>query len=371
MPLTEQQKRHTRPIHQTTSKVSTLTQKRISSDLVNSSKSKNGMRSISNTTDVKKASVRPKPAVLKVKKSHSKGESSHKDSLHHPVSSPEKELGLTKLLAAASAAVAVSPGVIRRGTPGEPEVTSKGLANPPPHERSKSSIDEKQARVFKDKDINSDTKAKDEKYNTFSRAIEMLPSFNDIDDDDDDIEVPEILRDIPLKEKHLDTIMENSSTKRFTKNVKSYNPETIEKCRAIESKMLQNRRHYKKDSRFVLDLYTLTFDDDESVDSIDTRGPLFTENSIYVDEKKKDKINIDLSKIQLKENSSYVSAKNNYHDFVSLEDYLIDVAGSKSFNSQDESNHSSTDIDISLPSKSQSVSSDNENDNVRSLSGIR
>ena len=34
--------------------------------------------------------------------------------------------------------------------------------------------------------------------------------------------------------------------------------------------MLQNRRHYKKDSRFVLDLYTLTFDEDESVE--DTHG---------------------------------------------------------------------------------------------------
>lgn len=29
-----------------------------------------------------------------------------------------------------------------------------------------------------------------------------------------------------------------------------------------------HRRHYKKDSRFVLDLYTLTYDSHESLDSI-------------------------------------------------------------------------------------------------------
>ena len=33
---------------------------------------------------------------------------------------------------------------------------------------------------------------------------------------------------------------------------------------------LRKKRHYKKDSRFLLDLYTLTFDEDESVDEIAT-----------------------------------------------------------------------------------------------------
>merc|ERR1712156_1405016 len=31
---------------------------------------------------------------------------------------------------------------------------------------------------------------------------------------------------------------------------------------------LRKKRHYKKDSRFLLDLYTLTFDENESVDEI-------------------------------------------------------------------------------------------------------
>ena len=33
---------------------------------------------------------------------------------------------------------------------------------------------------------------------------------------------------------------------------------------------LRKKRHYKKDSRFVLDLYTLTFDENETVDEIAT-----------------------------------------------------------------------------------------------------
>lgn len=33
---------------------------------------------------------------------------------------------------------------------------------------------------------------------------------------------------------------------------------------------LRKKRHYKKDSRFLLDLYTLTFDEDETVDEIAT-----------------------------------------------------------------------------------------------------
>lgn len=31
---------------------------------------------------------------------------------------------------------------------------------------------------------------------------------------------------------------------------------------------LKRKRHYKKDSRFVLDLYTLTFDDNETLESL-------------------------------------------------------------------------------------------------------
>ena len=34
--------------------------------------------------------------------------------------------------------------------------------------------------------------------------------------------------------------------------------------------ILKKKRHYKKDSRFLLDLYTLTFDENESVDEIAT-----------------------------------------------------------------------------------------------------
>ena len=45
----------------------------------------------------------------------------------------------------------------------------------------------------------------------------------------------------------------------------------MERRRKIEAKMFKNqRRHYKKDTRYVLDLYTLTFDEDETVDSIGT-----------------------------------------------------------------------------------------------------
>jgi len=34
---------------------------------------------------------------------------------------------------------------------------------------------------------------------------------------------------------------------------------------------LKRKRHYKKDTRFLLDLYTLTFDEDETLESLDTR----------------------------------------------------------------------------------------------------
>lgn len=37
---------------------------------------------------------------------------------------------------------------------------------------------------------------------------------------------------------------------------------------AKSSRCLAQRRHYKKDSRFVLDLYTLTYDSHESLDSL-------------------------------------------------------------------------------------------------------
>lgn len=40
---------------------------------------------------------------------------------------------------------------------------------------------------------------------------------------------------------------------------------------------LRKKRHYKKDSRFLLDLYTLTFDEDETVDEIATCNNLLEE----------------------------------------------------------------------------------------------
>ena len=43
----------------------------------------------------------------------------------------------------------------------------------------------------------------------------------------------------------------------------------LERRKKIEAKMFKNqRRHYKKDTRYVLDLYTLTFDEDETVESV-------------------------------------------------------------------------------------------------------
>lgn len=36
----------------------------------------------------------------------------------------------------------------------------------------------------------------------------------------------------------------------------------------LKSNRRLDRRHYKKDSRFVLDLYTLTYDSHESLDSL-------------------------------------------------------------------------------------------------------
>ncbi len=45
-------------------------------------------------------------------------------------------------------------------------------------------------------------------------------------------------------------------------------PTSSRKSRSV----LPDQRHYKKDSRFVLDLYTLTFDEDETVDDVETRA---------------------------------------------------------------------------------------------------
>ena len=170
----------------------------------------------------------------------------------------------------------------------------------------------------------------------------------------------------------MESIKEIQNIETISKNIINQTPENREKCKVIESKMLQNRRHYKKDSRFVLDLYTLTFDEDESVDSIDTRGPVLTENSAYVNERNDttDKIKLDLAKIHLKENSSYVTAKNNYYDFPSLEDYLMDYMSSKSSSSinEDTTYSSSSNNDLS---KSEMTIEEDGNDHIRSLSGIR
>lgn len=38
--------------------------------------------------------------------------------------------------------------------------------------------------------------------------------------------------------------------------------------RVMKTSRRLDRRHYKKDSRFVLDLYTLTYDSHESLDSL-------------------------------------------------------------------------------------------------------
>ena len=49
-----------------------------------------------------------------------------------------------------------------------------------------------------------------------------------------------------------------------------YNPQPSPAVqRPPKFKELNNKRHYKKDSRYVLDLYTLTFDENETVDEIE------------------------------------------------------------------------------------------------------
>ncbi len=40
-----------------------------------------------------------------------------------------------------------------------------------------------------------------------------------------------------------------------------------------------SRRHYKKDSRFILDLYTLTFDEHETVDALAMRNDIEAEET--------------------------------------------------------------------------------------------
>ena len=368
MPLPEQSKvRSSQMSPQTGTRVPTMVQKRISTDITTTIKGKTGIRSVSNTTNLKKFSGRQKNSTSQTKKSNATTENTVKKNSNHPKISPPSEFGLTRLLAAASAAVAVSPGVMRRGT--QDHISTDTNKN------AETSQDAIAVNTTKETSRNSDTKSInvcDQKYNTFARAMEMLPSFDDTDEDDE-IEVPEILRDIPEDEgESLESIKEAQNIETFSKNITNQTPETKEKCKVIESKMLQNRRHYKKDSRFVLDLYTLTFDEDESVESNDNRGPVLTENSVYVEERNNttDKIKLDLAKIHLKENSSYVSAKNNYFDFPSLEDYLMDYMSSKSSSSiPDETSHSSssyTDL-----SKAEMTIEEDGNDHTRSLSGKR
>ena len=54
----------------------------------------------------------------------------------------------------------------------------------------------------------------------------------------------------------------------------------LERRKKIEAKMFKNqRRHYKKDTRYVLDLYTLTFDEDETVESVGEFGIVFASHS--------------------------------------------------------------------------------------------
>ena len=43
----------------------------------------------------------------------------------------------------------------------------------------------------------------------------------------------------------------------------------LERRKKIEAKMFKNqKRHYKKDTRYVLDLYTIAYDEDETVESV-------------------------------------------------------------------------------------------------------
>lgn len=40
-------------------------------------------------------------------------------------------------------------------------------------------------------------------------------------------------------------------------------------CESLNKFESNSRRHYKKDSRFVFDLYTLCYDENESVDTVE------------------------------------------------------------------------------------------------------
>ena len=372
MPLTESTKVRPQNGQKTGSKTSTTLPKKTSTNKSSVTSARTAVRSNSSIANTKKKiSDRKKPSTVSTKTSNAGSEKSIKVSSTNSQNSNQTGLGLTQLLAAASAAVAVSPGVMRRGIPDNTK-TDKSTAD-----KSKSDeilVDDFNCNSVVMKSKHSDSSSSSlngQKYNTFARAMEMLPPFDDLDEDDDEIEieVPEILRDSP---ESLEPIDENETIKTFTKNIINQTPANKEKCKAIESKMLQNRRHYKKDSRFVLDLYTLTFDEDESVDTIDTRGPVQTDDIlITTSDKNQNKISIDLSKISLKENSSYVTAKNNYHDFVSLEDYLVDYMSSKSCSFNGDNIDSSTTSDASLPPKSDLSIHDDEEDNNRSFTGIR
>ena len=241
MPLPEQSKvRSSQMVPQTGTRVPTMVQKRISTDSTTSTKGKTGIRSVSNASNIKKFSNKQKHSTSQTKKSNATTENTVKGNSNHTNFSPQSEFGLTKLLAAASAAVAVSPGVIRRGTQ-ENICTDK-------NKNDETSEDDIAINTAKETSRNGDTKNTngcDKKYNTFARAMEMLPSFDDTDDDDE-IEVPEILRDIPEDEgEGLESIKEAQNIETLSQNIINQTPETREKCKVIESKMLQNRRHYK------------------------------------------------------------------------------------------------------------------------------
>ena len=372
MPPPEPTKVRPRNGPQIGSKTSTTKPKKPSTNKSSISNSKISVRSNSSINNsMKKISEKQKSSVSSTKTSTTGSLRQAKPSTNSPQNSNQTGLGLTQLLAAASAAVAVSPGVMRRGIPDNCKTDNTIVDNINKEEKICDELNSKSCEIKNQIPDSKNIILSEKKYNTFARAMEMLPAFDDIEDEDDEIEieVPEILRDNP---ENLEPIHENETITTFTKNILNQTPANTEKCKAIESKMLQNRRHYKKDSRFVLDLYTLTFDEDESVDTIDTRGPVQTEDClITTNDKNQNKISLDLSKICLKENSSYVTAKNNYHDFVSLEDYLVDYMSSKSCSFNGDTFDSSTTSDASLPPKSDLNIQDDEENNKRSFTGIR
>lgn len=53
---------------------------------------------------------------------------------------------------------------------------------------------------------------------------------------------------------------------------------------SVSSLVNMPKRHYKKDSRFTNDLYTLTYDDNESLDTVELLSVFNTTvSSIYID----------------------------------------------------------------------------------------